>query len=183
MVANNEMATIRFNRIINSGGPMKNSAIYIDYWAYNVQIYGNIIRNKHGRLVYNGKIKIGLNDGESAFNNAINYLKSSKSAEKLVFNPYITVDLPKTENEIKYKNDLRLKVENIVNKGINIKSYWKNVIKDPEISFLMMIVDDNGSDSGMRRKDLLDPNMKYIGISSTEINGLFVCYITLSPIE
>jgi len=143
----------------------------------------NIIRNKHGRLVYNGKIKIGLNDGESAFNNAINYLKSSKSAEKLVFNPYITVDLPKTENEIKYKNDLRLKVENIVNKGINIKSYWKNVIKDPEISFLMMIVDDNGSDSGMRRKDLLDPNMKYIGISSTEINGLFVCYITLSPIE
>lgn len=43
VVANNEMATIRFNRIINSGGPMKNNAIYIDYWAYNVQIYGNII--------------------------------------------------------------------------------------------------------------------------------------------
>ena len=142
----------------------------------------NIIRNKHGRLVYNGKIKIGLTDGESAFNNAINYLKSAKSAEKLIFNPYITVDLPKTENEIKYKNDLRLKVEDMANKGINIKSYWKNVIKDPEISFLMMIVDDNGSESGMKRKDLLDPNMKYIGISSTEINGFFVCYMTLSPI-
>ena len=43
-----------------------------------------------------------------------------------------------------------------------------------------MIVDDNGIKSGMRRKDLLDPNMKYIGISSVEIKKKFVCYITLS---
>ena len=99
---------------------------------------------------------------------------------KLEYNPYITVELPKTENELKYKNDLTLKIENMVNNGINVKSYWRDVIKDPEISFLMMIVDDNGIKSGMRRKDLLDPNMKYIGINSIEINGNFVCYITLS---
>ena len=100
--------------------------------------------------------------------------------EKLEYNPYITVDLPKSENELKYKNDLTLKVENMLKSGISIKSYWRDVIKDPEISFLMMIVDDNGDKSGMRRKDLLDPNMKYIGISSIDINGNFVCYLTLS---
>ena len=142
----------------------------------------NIIKDKQGRLIYNGKIKIALTDREAAFNNAINYLKRVQPMNKLEFNPYITVELPKTENELKYKNDLTLKIENMINNGINVKSYWRDVIKDPEISFLMMIVDDNGIKSGMRRKDLLDPNMKYIGISSIEINGSFVCYITLSSV-
>jgi len=143
----------------------------------------NIIKDKHGRLIYNGKIKIALTDGEAAFNNAINFLKNLQPMEKLEYNPYITVELPQTENELKYKNDLTLKVDNMLNNGISIKSYWRDVIKDPEISFLMMMVDDNGIKSGMRRKDLMDPKMKYIGISSIEINGNFVCYITLSSVE
>ena len=139
----------------------------------------NIIKDKHGRLIYNGKIKVALNKGEAAFNSAIEYLKTIKPVDKLEFNPYLTVEMPKTENEIKYKNDLRLKVDNMINNGINIKSFWRDIIKDPEISFLMMIVDDNSENSGMRRKDLLDSNMKYIGINSIEINGHFICYLTL----
>ena len=43
-----------------------------------------------------------------------------------------------------------------------------------------MIIDDNGIKQGMRRKDILNSYMKYIGISSTEINNNFVCYITLA---
>ena len=143
----------------------------------------NIIKDKNGRILYNGKIKIALTNGENSFNNAIHFLKTVKPMGKLEFNPYLTVELPKSESEIKYKNDLRLKVKNMINSGISIKSYWRDVIKDPEISFLMMIVDDNGDKSGMRRKDLLDPNMKYIGINAVEINGSFVCYITLCPKE
>ena len=142
----------------------------------------NIIRDKHGRLIYNGKVKIALTDGEAAFNNAINFLRNVQPMNKLEYNPYITVELPKSENELKYKNDLTLKIENMIKNGISVKSYWRDVIKDPEISFLMMIIDDNGINSGMRRRDLLDPNMKYIGISSIEINGNFVCYITLSSV-
>ena len=142
----------------------------------------NIIRDKHGRLIYNGKVKIALTDGEAAFNNAINFLRNVQPMNKLEYNPYIAVELPKSENELKYKNDLTLKIENMIKNGISVKSYWRDVIKDPEISFLMMIIDDNGINSGMRRRDLLDPNMKYIGISSIEINGNFVCYITLSSV-
>ena len=143
----------------------------------------NITTDKHGRLIYNGKIKIALSRGEQAFNEAIEFLKTSKATDNLIFNPYLTVEMPKSENEIKYKNDLRYKVEGLVNKGIMIKSFWRDVIKDPELSFLMMIVDDIGEKSGMRRRDLLDPNMKYIGISSVDINGCFVCYFTLSTKE
>ena len=143
----------------------------------------NIMTDKKGRLIYNGTIKIALTRGEQAFDDAIDFLKKSKSMEQLIFNPYLTVEMPKTANEIKYKNDLRYKVEKMINKGIIIKSFWRDVIRDPEISFLMMMVDDTGEMSGMRRKDLLDPNMKYIGINAVEINGSFVCYITLCPKE
>ena len=140
----------------------------------------NVIKDKNGRYIYNGKIKIALASGIEAFNNAINFLKTAQPMNKLIFNNYITVDLPKTENEIKYRNDLRLKVENMIDNGIKIKSFWRDIIRDPDISLLMMIVDDNGDKSGMRRKDLLDPNMKYIGINSIDIKGNFVCYINLS---
>ena len=143
----------------------------------------NIIKDKNGRYIYNGKLKVALASGIEAFNNAINFLKTAQSMDKLIFNNYITVDLPKTENEINYRNDLRLKVENMIDSGIKIKSFWRDIIREPDISLLMMIVDDNGDKSGMRRKDLLDPNMKYIGISSIDIKGNFVCYITLSTNE
>ena len=143
----------------------------------------NIMTDKKGRLIYNGTIKIALTRGEQAFDEAIDFLKKSKSMEQLVFNPYLTVEMPKTANEIKYKNDLRYKVEKMINKGIIIKSFWRDVIRDPEISFLMMMVDDTGEKSGLRRRDLLDPNMKYIGINSIEINGSFACYITLCARE
>jgi hypothetical protein len=43
-----------------------------------------------------------------------------------------------------------------------------------------MIVDDTMNKSGNKRRDLLNPEMKYIGISSIKIEKTFVCYITLS---
>ena len=140
----------------------------------------NIIKDRYGRIIYKGKIKIALSKGKPAFDEAIEFLKKIKPMKKLEFNHIISPKLPQNENEIKDKNDLKKKVENMINNGINIKSYWRDVIKDPEISFLLMIVDDNGVKSGKKRKDILNSSMKYIGISSVEINGKFVCYITLS---
>ena len=64
--------------------------------------------------------------------------------------------------------------------GITINSYWRDVINDAEICFLLMIVDDNGIKKGMRRNDILNPDIKEIGISSVEINGQLVNYFVLS---
>ena len=200
-IANNNINNNNSNKIRISNLQMSSSLLSDNYSKYlleqinkvraNPQSYiriiesakKNIIKDKLNRFIYNGKIKVGLVTGELAFNNAINYLKTVKPCEQLIFNPYLCLDLPRSENEIKYRNDLALKVENMINNGINIKSYWREIIRDPDISLLMMIIDDNGDKSGMRRKDLLDPNMKYIGINSVEINGNFVCYITLSSKE
>ena len=140
----------------------------------------NIIKDKFGRIVYNGKIKIALAQGESSFKEAIDYLKKVDSMEPLKYASQLTVIPPQNEYEIEDKDDLSRKVIDMINAGINVKSYWRDVIKDPQISFLLMIVDDNGVKSGMKRKDILNPNMKFIGISSAEINRNFACYITLS---
>ena len=140
----------------------------------------NITIDNRGRLIYNNKIRIALTKGIQAFNEAINFLKTIKPSQKLIFNPYLTVAMPKNENDAKNRNDLEVKVENLMKEGYIVKSFWRDVIKDPEICFLMTVVDDIGIMSRMRRKDLLDSNMKYIGISSVDINGNFVCYIILS---
>ena len=143
----------------------------------------NIIKNKVGKYrgyVYNSKIKIALVDGEPAFDDAIEFLKNTEAMEILEFCPQILIPPPQSYSEIKDTGDLKEKVENLLDEGTYVKSYWRDIIKDPEIAFLMMIVDDNGTRSGMRRRDILNPKMKYIGISSAEIKGKFVCYITLS---
>ena len=140
----------------------------------------NIVNSRFGGYTYNGKIKIALSEGEPAFDEAIEFLKTTESMEILEYSPSLTVKLPQNESEISDNNDLKIKVEEMVDNGINVKSYWRDVIRDPEISFLLMIVDDTGLRRGMKRKDILDPKMKYIGISSIEINGNFVCYIALS---
>ena len=140
----------------------------------------NIAKDRFGRLIYSGEKKIALSKGDSCFNEAIEFLKNTDSMEPLKYISYLTVMPPQNEKELKDKDDLERKVTDMINDGINIKSYWRDVIKDPKISFLLMIVDDNGIKSGMRRRDILNPNMKFIGISSVEINENFVCYITLS---
>ena len=90
----------------------------------------------------------------------------------LIYNQMLTFNPPMTEEEILDKNDLSTKVDIISNMGINIRSFWRDITKDPDISFLLMIIDDNGIKQGMRRKDILTPYRKYIGISSTEIKTI-----------
>lgn len=140
----------------------------------------NIKKDKYGRLIFNGKMKIGLAEGESAFNKTIEYLKKLNPMEPLEFDQNLEVPPPTNVHDIKDKDDLKRKVLNMMGNGMVIRSYWRDVVRDPEISFLLMIVDDNGIKSGMRRKDILNPTMKYIGITSAEINKQFVCYLALS---
>ena len=142
-----------------------------------IQVIKNEINNmridSYGRLIYNGKIKLELNEGVAAFNNAINYLENIKPMDKLQFNELLTIQIPKNEYDIKDENYMKNKVDNIIYNGFIIKSFWREIIKEPEICFLIMIIDE------IKINDILNPNMKYIGVTSHEINGNFVCFITL----
>ena len=139
-----------------------------------------IITEQNETIFKKNNIKISLNKGTSAFEEAINILKTTDPMNKILFNKNITIELPKTEEEIENLEFLQKKVDEIEKNGNIILSYWREKISDPEIAFIIMTVDDNPIETGLKRKDLLNSNMKYVGISSIKINKRFACYITLS---
>jgi hypothetical protein len=143
----------------------------------------NIITDSHGRLVYvspKGKLRVALNQGKPAFEEAINVLNNTQPMDQLCFLKEMSVELPDNEEEIKSKNYLKEKVNELVSDGVYIKSFWKDIVRDPETCFLLMVVDDSGLKSGSKRRDILDPDMKYMGISSIRIGKSFASYMTFS---
>ena len=139
-----------------------------------------IVRNQNNKLIYKKNVKVSLSQGLLAFEEAISILKFSKPMDKLIFAPKLTVKLPTTEEDMLDKKYFKNEIKKMLQKGVPIQAYWRDIIKNPETSFLMMIVDDTGLKAGLKRKDILDPNMKYIGICSTTIGKHFVCFMTFS---
>ena len=139
-----------------------------------------IMYNKSNKLIYKKNVKVALSEGLPVFEEAISILKICKPMNKLMFEPKLMVKLPDNEEDITNKKYLKNEIKKMVDKGIPIKAYWRDIIKDPETSFLMMIIDDTGIKSGLKRKDILDPNLKYIGICSKNIGKYFICFITFS---
>ena len=139
----------------------------------------NIQTDKKNRLIYKSKLKVALDKGIQAFEEAKLILSDAKPMDKLIFDYDMKLKLPK--NEINIKSNAYLKNQVLIkgDKGINIKSYWKEIISDPETCFILMIVDDNGKKAGFKRRNILNPQYKYIGICSKMINKNFICYITL----
>ena len=180
------------NNIINEKKPLDDFSQYIfnhiNKIRENPQSFINnieeakpfIIYNKSKKLIYKKKVKVALSEGIPVFQEAISILKICKPMNKLIFEPKLVVKLPDNENDIIDKEYFKSEIRRMVNKGIPIKSYWRDIINDPETSFLMMIVDDTGMKSGMKRNDILDPNMKYIGICSKSIGKYFICFLTFS---
>ena len=141
----------------------------------------NIKKTRRGTYYYNSnQKKVGLKEGETTFNDAIEFLKTLQPMPPLAFTQSLIPAPPQNDEEIYDINYLRKNVAEMMKNGLNVKSYWRDYINDPEICFLLMIVDDNGRKKGLRRKDILNPNMKYIGISSVEINEHYVNYFVLS---
>ena len=126
------------------------------------------------------KIKFSLIKGYQIFDETINILNNLEPMNKLIYNQRITIKIPYKNNDIIGLDYMKNQIEDIQNRGNHIFSYWKEKIKDPEIAFLMMVVDDNNQEPGLKRKDLINPDIIYIGISSVEYNNEFACFITLS---
>ena len=141
----------------------------------------NIIIDKRNNCIYKGKQKISLNNGVYAFENTIKHLKILRPMNELIYSPNMNIKLPFNEEEINNRNYQHDMIEFLRKKNkININSFWREIIKDPEECFLLMIVDDCGTNCGNKRKDLLDNRIKYIGINSIKIGKYFACYIELS---
>ena len=86
--------------------------------------------------------------------------------EKLIYKSELVVPTPNNEKDLKDRGYMNRIINDIVKSGVYIKSYWRDIVKEPETCLILMIVDDTGLNGGLKRQDLLDPNTRYIGISS-----------------
>ena len=139
----------------------------------------NIKFDKSGIKIYKSLVKVALNRGEEAFNETIEFLKNVKPMNKLIYNPDFVIDLPKTEYDIISKEYLGNKVKEKIDSGIDIRSFWKDIVKDEESCFILTVVDDSLKNPGNKRNDIFNRENKYIGISSIKLGKNFACYIVL----
>ena len=144
----------------------------------------NIIVNQNfeetkPKIIYKKKDKIALSKGEKVFHEAAELLKNMDSLPPLELKKEICVPIPETEEDINDNNYLKKQVNTIREKN-NIDVYFKDLIKIPEVSALLMIVDDCEKNPGKKRNALLNKEFKYIGISNKFIDGKFLAYFTFS---
>ena len=131
------------------------------------------------RIIYKKKVKVALNRGEIAFKDAAEELRSMEPLPPLILKNDICVPLPEEEAEIKDTSYLREQVK-LIREKTNIDVFFKDLIKIPEVSALLMIVDDSEKNPGKKRKAVLNKDFKYIGISSKFIGKTFIAYFAFS---
>ena len=131
------------------------------------------------RLIYKKKLKVALTKGEPAFHEAIEYLRSLSPLPPLEFSQEKCIPLPDTEEQLNDHTFLRNQVKALREKT-KIDVFFKDLIKIPEISGLLMIVDDTNKNAGKKRKALLNKELKYIGVNSKFIGKTFVAYFSFS---
>ena len=131
------------------------------------------------RIIYKRKVKVALNRGELAFKEAADELRNMNSMHPLELKNDICIPLPEDEDEIKDSSYLREQVR-ILRENTNIDVFFKDLIKVPEVSALLMIVDDSGKNPGKKRHAVLNKDFKYIGISSKFIGKTFIAYFAFS---
>ena len=130
------------------------------------------------KIIYKKKVKVALTRGKPAFLEAAEHLRNTEPLPPLEFVPEICIPLPEDELDMKDTNFLKKKVIELKKEGINIDIFYKDLVKIPEVSALLMIVDDSGRNAGKKRQTLLDKDVKYIGVNSKFVGKTFIAYLS-----
>ena len=117
------------------------------------------------RIIYKQKVKVALYKGKEAFLEAANILRNIEPLPPLEFLPEMCIPLPETEEELNDHSYLKRQI-NIIQENNNIDLFFKDLIKLPEVSTLLMIVDDSEKNPGKKRNALLNEEFKYIRINN-----------------
>lgn len=136
-------------------------------------------QNNEVKLIFKKKVKVALSRGEEAFREAVEELRNIEPVEPLEFKEEICVSLPESEEDIRDPNYLKEQVKKL-RENYNIDIFYKDLIKVPEISALLMVVDDSRKNPGRKRQSVLNKDFKYVGISSKFVGNTFVAYFTFS---
>ena len=125
------------------------------------------------------KLKVALNKGEIIFHNAAKRLREMISLPPLQMDNNLMIELPNNIKEL-YSNKYLIKQAEKVKKRSSLEIFYKDLIKDPIISALLMIVDDNENNDNRKREAILNPDYKYVGINCRFIGKTFIAYLGFS---
>ena len=140
-----------------------------------------LIQTKDGKLIYGGKVKVALKEGEDAFNEAIEFLNTASELPPLEFDESITIPVPENEEDMKNSKKLGELVEEKKNSGAPIDSYFKDSVKDYYSSVLLLVVDDNGKGKKKKKRDaILSKKYKKIGLAYKKLGKVFCAYYTFA---
>lgn len=139
-----------------------------------------LIQEKDGKLIFGGKVKVALKEGETAFDQAIEALKKLDKLEPLELSDEITIPVPEDEEKMKTSKTLTELVEQKKANGTLIDVFFKDSVKDFYTSVLLLIIDDSGKSKGKKRNAVLSNTYTKIGLSFKKINKTFAAYYTFS---
>ena len=182
-----EKELTKYNNCTNYPEEMLNKFNYI---RQNPNSYANTIEDsmdyitetmKNGNKVfyYKKQLKVTIYRGEPGFRDAAKELKTRDPLPKLELKNDLCVPLPSSKSDLRNKNYLKNQINNI-RSNRRVDAFFKDNIKNPEVSALLIMVDDNEKSNGKRRDIILRRDIKYVGISAGEVEGTFVAYFAFS---
>ena len=139
----------------------------------------NIKEDENNLFYEENNLKVKLFKGESAFLEAEEQLRMMEGLPPLEFKEEICISLPSNKEQAQNKEFIVEKAKE-VNAKWKLDAYFIEKIKDPDISILLMIVDDNGKNSGKKRASIFNPRYKSIGINFTYVDNFFIAYYSFS---
>ena len=152
---------------------------YADYIEDSMENIVELEEGEDKKIIFKKQLKVVLKSGEPAFREAAKFLREIDSLPPLNFKNELCVPIPTSANDIYNTSYLKRRIENM-RQTTKIDGYFKEMVKSPEISTLLMMVDDNGENTGKRRMLLLSRELKNVGISSGFVGGIFVAYFAFS---
>ena len=119
------------------------------------------------KLIFKKKVKVALNRGEVAFHEAAEKLRNMEPLPPLEFNGNICIPLPQNEEELKDSNYLKEQVK-ALKENNNIDLFFKDLVKLPDVSALLMVVDDNVKNTGRKRNAILNKDFTIFAVNYIE---------------
>jgi hypothetical protein len=158
----------------------------VDYAVRYIKIENQIISDKITgqkqtieKPIFKKKVKVALNKGESVFYETSKRLREMISIPPLEMNNNLLINLPNTKKEI-YDNKYLIKQAEKIKQKSSLEFFYKDLIKEPNISALLMVVDDTEKNDFKKRDIILNPDLKYVGINCRYIGKTFVAYLGFS---
>lgn len=157
----------------------KKYADIIEESMSNIEVDETRESQEQPRIIYKMKVRVSLYSGEKAFKQAAEELRNMEPMAPLIFKKEICIPLPENDEQFREEFFLRESVKEIL-KNCNINVYFKEMVKIPEVSCLLMIVDDTGKNSGKKRRAVLNKDFKYIGVNSKFFGKKFLAYFSFA---